>query len=71
MRAVEKRLRERIKYLETNQAEIDADRELFRKHFARRFRWWIELLGKGTTPSLPWLIEQDAKEMRDMKWWSW
>lgn len=71
MRAVEKRLRERIKYLEAYQAELESDRELFRDHFARRFRWWIELLGKHSSPNIKWLIEYDAKEMRKMKWWSW
>lgn len=71
MRAVETRLRERIKYLEEQNKELENDRALFRDHFARRFRWWIELLGKNEKPSLPWLIEQDAKEMRNMKWWLW
>ncbi len=71
MRAIEKRLRERIAYLEVANRELEADRNLFRDHFARRFRWWIELLGKNETPKLAWLIEADAKEMRAMQWWSW
>ncbi len=71
MRAVEKRLRERIKELEKENQEVSEDRDLFRDHFARRFRWWIELVGKQKTPNMAWLIEADAKEMRAMKWWSW
>lgn len=71
MRAIEKRLRERIKQLEAELQETRDDRQLFRDHFARRFRWWIELIGSQSTPSLPWLIEQDAKEMRHMKYWCW
>ena len=71
MRAVEKRLRDRINELEKSHDEAVADRDLFRDHFARRFRWWIELLGKNEKPSLPWLIEADAKQMQSMKWWRW
>jgi len=71
MRAVEKRLRERIKRLEREKSEVEGDRDLFREHFARRFRWWIKLLGEQSGPDLKWLIEDDAKEMRNMKWWSW
>lgn len=71
MRAVEKRLRERIAFLEKEKSEIEADRQLFRDHFANRFRWWIKLIGEQKTPNMPWLIEADAKEMRAMKWWHW
>lgn len=71
MRAVEKRLRERVKNLEKQLSELEADRDVFRKHFSRRYRWWIELLGKKETPSIAWLIEADAKEMVSMKWWAW
>lgn len=71
MRIVEKQLRERIKYLEARVAEVEADRDVFRDHFSRRFRWWLELLGKSENPSLASLIEADAKQMRMMKWWPW
>lgn len=71
MRAVEKRLRERIQYLEETKAEVQADREKLREHFATRFRYWIQLMGEQKTPSLPWLIEHDAKTLANLKWWSW
>lgn len=71
MRAVEKRLRERIQHLEQEIVELESDRAVFRNHFSSRFRWWIELLGKQEKPSLEWLIESDAQVLRNAKWWSW
>lgn len=70
MRATEKRLRERIKKLEAERDTLERDREKFRSHFIRRFKWWVKLLGESQQPSLPWLIEDDAKFLRDIeKWW--
>lgn len=71
MRAVEKRLRERIKELEKQLETVEADRAKFREHFSRRFRWWIELAGKGQHPSVAWLIEADAKELYSLGYWWW
>lgn len=71
MRAIEKRLRERVKELEKELEEIKQDRILFRDHFINRFKWWIKLIGEQTGPSLPWLIEDDAKWLRKFKWWYW
>ena len=71
MRAVERRLRERVAQLEKDLSEVEADRDLFRDHFTRRFRWWIKLIGDKQTPNMQWLIEDDAKELRGFKWWSW
>lgn len=66
MRAIEKRLRERIKNLEQENDKLQKDRNKFRSHFERRFKWWIELLGKQSSPNLPWLIEDDAKFLKDI-----
>lgn len=71
MRAAEKRLRERIQALESQLEEIKQDREMFRDHFATRFRWWIKLLGEQSKPNLAWVIEDDAKYLRRMQWWGW
>ena len=71
MRAVEKRLLERIKLLEKEVTELEEDRDRFRIHFATRFRWWVKLIGNQTTPDMAWLIEADAKELREFKFWSW
>jgi len=71
MRAVEKRLRENVAFLEKELSEAKQDRDLFRQHFSERFRWWIKLLGDGKTPDLPSIIEADAKWLRNFKWWSW
>ncbi len=51
--------------------EVEHDRERFRTHFAKRFRWWIQLLGESKKPHLSWLVEDDAKLIRDLKKWPW
>lgn len=51
--------------------ELKAEREVFRAHFAERFKWWIECLGKQTTPVLAWLVENDAKVMQKVTRWIW
>ena len=71
MRAIEKRLRERVKELEADVRELEDDRRLFREHFITRFKWWIELIGSGKSPNLSWLIESDAKYLRQFKFWVW
>lgn len=71
MRAVEKRLRQRIKYLESENESLINDRRLFREHFINRFKWWIELLGKQAKPDLKWVIEDDATWLRKFQTWYW
>lgn len=78
MRAIEKRLRMRLKNAESRVQELQnelnevrQDRQRFREHFIRRFKWWIELIGSQQTPSLPWLIEDDAKELRKFQYFTW
>lgn len=71
MRAIERTLRARVTVLEAEVRELQEDREVFREHFKERFRWWIELLGKQEKPSLPWLIESEAKWLRRFQWFAW
>lgn len=70
MRAIEKKLRERIKELEGEVSILENERIKFRAHFVKRFRWWLALIGKGTNPNLTWLVEDDAKFLVNVeKWW--
>lgn len=71
MRKVERQLREQIHALEADLKELEADREKFRLHFTGRFRWWIKLVGEGKSPSLPYLVEADAKFLTTVQWWCW
>ncbi len=75
MRKVERQLRMRLKdaekRLEETRQELSEEREKFREHFTTRFRWWIELVGKGQSPSAAWLIEADAKFLTRVKPWCW
>jgi len=60
----EERLNDKIRKLEN-------ERRLYQEHFARRFKWWIELSRKNTTPDLAWLIEQDAKVLQTVTQFTW
>lgn len=60
----EERLQTRIRALEN-------ERRIYQEHFVRRFRWWIELSGRNTTPNLAWLIEQDAKVLQTLTQFPW
>lgn len=71
MRAVERRLRERITELEKRTSDLEQERKKFRQHFQKRFRWWIELVGKQTGPKLSWLIEDDAQFLHTVERWWW
>lgn len=71
MRAVEKRLRQRIKDLEFENQKLMNDRRLFREHFISRFKWWIQLLGEQSKPNINWLIEDDAKWLKRFESWYW
>lgn len=71
MRAVEKRLRQKIKDLEAELKEVEEDREKFREDFIRNFKEAIRLLGKGCSWSSSDLIERMSKQLRNYKWWYW
>lgn len=66
-----KSLREQLNRLREDRDEILADRALFRTHFVRRLKWWIELHRKGMTPNMSWLIEDDSKALTWFKPWYW
>lgn len=71
MAASERQLRRRVKELEQEVDELRLDRQIFRDHFALRFRWWVELMGKGERPNLAWLVENDARVLTRVKYWPW
>lgn len=71
MRAIEKNLRERIKFLEKELEEVKQDRQKFRDYWAHKIRWFIEIHGKGSHPDMTWLIEDMAKFLARVKWWYW
>ena len=71
MSKVERELRDKVKALEEVISGKDTELGIYRTHFSTRFKWWIELLGSGKSPSLPWLIENDAKVLHGLKSWWW
>ena len=74
----EKSLARMIRYrecdIEKKNEEIQKlrnERDEFRQHFGTRFHWWVELIGKQQSPSLPWLIEADAKFLTRVSQFTW
>lgn len=71
MRAVEKRLRLRVKGLEADLEEVRQDREKFRTYFSNKLKWFIEIHGKGNNASSAFMIEDMAKFLSKVKWFYW
>ncbi len=71
MRAVEKRLRQKIKDLEQNLLEVESDRNLFRTFLARNIREAINIHGRSQYWNMVDLIETFAKQIAQVKWWYW
>ena len=71
MRAVEKRLRERIKYLEVELGEVTVDRQKFRDYFSSKLRWFITLMGENKYADTAPMIEDLAKLLQRVKWFTW
>ena len=77
--------KEKIKELKADLAHMRADRDHYRKmwdetsadlnilrgYFASKLKWFIELNGKGQTPSLTYLIEDLAKLFNKIKRFDW
>jgi hypothetical protein len=64
MRAVEKRLRERVK-------ELEAELNKVKEDWVRVMKWMIQLQGKGETPSVSWFIEDLSKLLNRVSQWYW
>ena len=71
MRAVEKRLREKIRELEKQMAEVEKDRAQFRESFAANLRDAIRVHGEGKTFNMSSLIETYAKQLQKVAWFCW
>lgn len=71
MRAVEKRLRERVKSLETELAEVTKDRDAFRTDFVYLIKESLRIHGTAKSWSMIYLIEWAAKSMAAKKYWYW
>ena len=62
---------EEISKLNEKIDQLENERRQYRGHAVRRLKWWIELHGKGATPNLAWLIEQDAKFLQTVSNFTW
>jgi hypothetical protein len=71
MRAVEKRLRERLKDVEAELEVVIADRNKFREEFARLFRSAIDCHGRNRHFAMDSYIETGAKFLATVQRWWW
>lgn len=71
MRAVEKRLRERVKELEKELAEVKEDREVFRKGLAHDIREAIRIHGNGHYWRMDALIQNFCQRLQKVEWFYW
>lgn len=71
MRAIEKRLREKIKQLEIENQAIKDDRQKFREFMVQDLRKAIEHVRCNTYSSGNYIVEQVAKRMASVKQWYW
>jgi hypothetical protein len=71
VRAVEKRLRERIKDLEAKLSTVEADRQGFRDAITRNIREAIRIHGEGKYWNMASLIETLAKQIAQRERWYW
>lgn len=71
MRAIEKRLRERIKELEANIKNLEMEQQQWRNWWAQDFRDQINLISKNQywTPQM-W-VERLAKRLNNVERWWW
>lgn len=71
MKAVEKRLRERIKSLEAELQEVKEDRDGFRTSYINLLRTTIRLHGENKYWNMASLIETLAKGIASRNYWYW
>lgn len=71
MRAIEARLRQRIKDLEAELSECKVDREKFRDDLIRNLKSTIRLHGENKYWSTAVLIESFAKQISGKVRWYW
>ena len=70
MRAIEKRLRERIKELEAKLSNVEADRNKFRRDTVNNLKSAISIHGDGKYWNMASMIETLAKQIHDKdQWW--
>lgn len=71
MRAIEKRLRNRIRILEEDLVAVQHDRGKFRDEFSSDFRWLIKIHGERNYPSMTDYVEHKAKALSKFQPWVW
>ena len=64
MTPIEKRLRERIKFLEKDREELRVDRDIYRTYFSEKLRYFISLLADKRYAPSAWMVEDLAKMLQ-------
>lgn len=71
MRKIEKNLRERLKDREQYIEKLEQDRRIFRETFVHNFKCAIELLGKGQTWNMEYVVKTLAQQFTKFERWYW
>jgi hypothetical protein len=71
VRKIERRLRDRIKFLEDQNKKLEDERDKHRIYWQGKMRWFLELLAEQKTPSMIWLVEDMAKHFQRCGKWYW
>lgn len=71
MRAVEKRLRERLRAAQAELEKVKEDRAKFREFVGTNLRDCIRIHGQGEYRPMDQWIERFAKVLQRTEWWYW
>lgn len=71
MKIIEENLRLKIKRLQTELEEVQADRDQFRNNFSNDLKWLIKIHGERSHPNMSEYIESKAKFLVTVKPWHW
>ncbi|KKL13148.1 hypothetical protein LCGC14_2528640 [marine sediment metagenome] len=71
MKPVEKRLRDKIKWLEEDRVGICEDRKKYQEYISEKLRYFIKLTGKNEYALSSSMVEDISKLLQRVRWFYW